>query len=551
MDVAAHDTGTWNTRTAPISEPIPRSCRHDTRPACFHDAASPSRWDSGLRVGAGEIVTASYGGYTHGTLTYYLLFAAFAIFFLAARIAGVFHAPDDLLMSYVTDPSAIVLVARIVMLTATVPSVGLTFALARRLFRPRAAWVSAALLAVAFQSVQITLGKEDGLFSLLVLATVWLAVRLTEAPESRARLIALGAAAGAATAVKYFGVFLLPLVAVTVLVAGPGPRRIAEVARKVALAGSAFMLVFLVLVPGVLLDTGRFVSSFRTLATVNTGTLFSETGVAISPWYGYLWNSPAVANGPVAAALFYAAAVWLVRRRPRDGAVLLVYPATLFGALTMTLVFGRPAEAVNSYQVSAAAALVAIVVTNVADDVRFERLLGLADTRTIARRWIEQQVPEGTSILAEGAIGTFLLEEPQLQETEASLNRTLLEIRQQGGGGGLWSAKVAAARSNGTMPRFDVHKVRDVSSDVLTATPAYVVVRSESGRRLMDADGRYKAVFAATSDSPALFRSVPLLFSADIARLRQIPLFADDPDFTPGPNIHVYRHTASTDEAKR
>jgi hypothetical protein len=523
--------------------------------------------EGGLRVGAGEIVAASFGGYSHGTLTYYLLFAAFALYFVAGRLAGIFQGPDDLVLSYVTDPSPFVLIARVVMLAAMMGAVGLTFALARRLFGPRAGWIAAVLLAVSFQSVQITLGKEDGLFALFVLAAVWYAVRIVEEPGTPWRVALLGALAGGATAVKYFGVFLLPLLATTVLLAGRARPAERDLARQTGLAAVVFALVFFLLVPGVLLDTGRFVSSFRALASVNTGTMFTDTRVTVSPWYGYLWTSLSLANGPVAAALFYAAALWLARWRPRQAALLLIYPAALVGALTLTLVFGRPAEAVNFYLMSALplfcvasggwlaqlmsygraarlagiATLLTIAATNVIDDLRFERLLGLADTRTIARQWIEQHVADGASILVEGAIGTFVLEGPQLRETEASLARELDEIRRQGGGGGLWAAKLrAAGAAGGGLRRFDVHKVRDITSNLLETTPPYVVVRGDEGRRIVEASGAYSLVFTAPSDSPALFRTVPLLSSRDIARLRRIPLVGD-PQFTPGPSISVYR----------
>jgi hypothetical protein len=185
---------------------------------------------------------------------------------------------------------------------------------------------------------------------------------------------------------------------------------------------------------------------------------------------------------------------------------------------------------------------VVVVTVNLIDDFRFQRLLGLADTRTLTRRWIEERVPEGSSILVEGAIGTLVLEGPQLQETERSLNRGLEEIRRLGGGGGLWTAKLRAATAGGAR-RFDVHKVTDVTSDLLRTAPAYVVVRSDHGRRLLDADARYRLVFGATSDSPALFRTVPLLSSRDIERLRRIPLLGD-PQFRPGPDLHVYRASA-------
>ena len=394
------------------------------------------------------------------------------------------------------------------------------------------------------------------------------AARIIESPATLPRLAALGALAGAATAVKYFGVFLLPLIAVTVYLSEPPRARWLDGSRKASVAIILAILVFLILVPGVLFDTERFISSFRALATINSGTLFSETGVAVSPWYGYLWNSLALANGAVAAALFYVASFWMVRERPRYAALLLVYPATLIGALTGTLLFGRPAEAVNFYEVSAipllfvviggfldhvwtsggrparlaiAVAFIAMVGANVADDLRFQRLLRLADNRTVARQWIEQHVPPGSAILAEGAISTFVLEGPQLAETEASLDQSLTEIRRQGGGGGLWSAKLRAARLDAARPRFDVHKVRDLTDEALRDGPPYVVARSDRGRRLVEMDGRYHRIFAVTSDAPLLFRSVPLLSSADIARLRRLPLLENNPQISPGPSIHIYR----------
>ncbi len=524
--------------------------------------------EGALRVGTGELVAAAYGGYSHGTLTYYVLFAAFAAFFVIGRIVGVFQSPDDLLMAYVTDPSELFLVARAVLLVASVATVGLTFALGRRLFGSRAGWLSGGLLAVSFQSVQITLGKEDGLYTLLVLATVWLAVRMVDAPATRWRLVALGGLAGAATAVKYFGALLVPLVVMAVSLASPLRSRWTDIGSKAGLAVGVCTLTFLCLVPGVLLDTDRFLVSFNELATTNSATLFTDRSIAVSPWYGYLWNSMALASGPLLAGLCYIAACWMLVTRPKHAAVLLIYPTLLFGILTATLSFGRPADALNFYQISAlpllfvaaggflvhmwgshgrgvrmavAATLVTIAATNLADDLRFQRLLRLPDSRTVARLWIEQHVPAGSLLLVEGAIGTFVFEGPQLPETEASLDRTLTDILQQGGGGGLWSAKVRAARrEENERRRFDVHKVRNVTIEDLDTAPPYVVVRNDSGRRLVEADGRYRAVFSVQSDSPQLFLFVPMLSSADIRRLRRIPLFADDPQFTPGPDIRVY-----------
>lgn len=532
--------------------------------------------EGALRVGAGEIVGASYGGYSHGTLTYYVLFAALALYFAAGRVTGQFGNADDFLMAYVADPSSTFLVARSVMLMMNLISVVLTFVLARRLFGNRAGLVAAVLLAVSFQSVQITLGKEDGLFTALVLAAVTYAIVTVDRPVRRHRFAVLGALIGAATAVKYFGVLATSVVLVTARQAGGGRRTWPEVTRDVAVAALTFAVAFLSLVPGVLLDTRRFAFSFSKLAAINTGTLFSDVAVAVSPWHGYLWKTFATANGPVLAVLFYAASVWLLRHRFRYASMLLVYPALLTAVLTAVLLFGRPAEATNFYQLSTlpllcvavggllnhlwtshgavvraavAAAVAVMIATNVVDDIRFERLLRAPDSRTVTRRWIEQHVAPSSTILVEGAIYTFILEGPQLAETANSLTRSLSQIRQQGGGGRLWAAKLRAAEQPGGPARFDVRKVRDVTTDSLDQRPAFVVVRNERSRQLVESDGRYRQVFAVEPDSPMAFQFVPLLSSADIARLRRIPILAADPGVMPGPAIHVYAFAAGAPRA--
>ena len=530
--------------------------------------------EGALRVGVGEIVGASYGGYSHGTLTYYVLFVAFGIYFVLGRLAGVFRGPDDFVMSYVTHPSSVFLVARGVMLIVSIATIALTFALARRIFgRLRAGLVAATLLAVSFQSVQITFGKEDGLFTVIVVAAVTFALVMVDRPVHWRRFAILGALFGAAAAVKYFGVLATPVIIVTARYSGGGRQPWREVVRLSTIAAAAFALAFVCFVPGVLLDTHRFMYSLRQLAVINTGTLFSDVAVAVSRWYGYLWNTFATANGWPMAALFYVASFWMLRRRFQQAAILLLYPAILTGLLTGMLLFGRPAEATNFYQVSilpllcvaagglldvlwargrtsvrlAIGAVVAIMVgTNVADDIRFQRLLHAEDSRTAARRWIEGHVPTGSSILVEGAIYTFVLEGPQLGETTASLERSLAEIRQQGGGGRLWAVKLRAAE-HAAGARFDVRKVPDLTTQLLVERPSFVVVRNDRSRQLVEADGRYRRIFAVEPDSPKAFQFVPLFSSADIARLRRIPIVASDPGVTPGPAIRVYQYLGRPD----
>ncbi|HAL46426.1 MAG TPA: hypothetical protein DCP37_01605, partial [Dehalococcoidia bacterium] len=76
--------------------------------------------EGALRIGSAGITDVSFGGYGHGTLTYFLLFGALGLFFAVGRLTGAFAGSDDFVQSYLLDPSAVFLVARTVMLAASV-----------------------------------------------------------------------------------------------------------------------------------------------------------------------------------------------------------------------------------------------------------------------------------------------------------------------------------------------------------------------------------------------------------------------------------------------
>ncbi|MBM4133165.1 MAG: hypothetical protein FJ245_05280 [Nitrospira sp.] len=526
--------------------------------------------EGALRIGAGEIRGASFGGYAHGTLTFFLLFGAFAFWFVLGRAVGLFAGVNDFVLAYASDPTPFILVVRAITLAASVGTVGLTYVVGRWLFGARAGLFAALLFAGSFQSIHMTYGKEDSLFALLMLAAYLSAVCAMEAPQKPWRFVAAGAAVAAASAVKYFGLAGFGLLAVAALL-GSWPN-LRAAARNAGWAVAGFVVAFVCFMPAVLLDTSRLVGSFLNLREGNAGILV-EAPSGGGAWYGYLWTTYAVAGGVVLTALFYAGAAVLLRERNRAGVLLLVYPAGLITALTTVLLFGKGVE-VPYYQLStvpflclaagrlldrmtaggtplrvAAYGLAALAVAgNVSDAIRFQRLIHAEDSRTSARKWIETHVPSGASILMEGAVFTFVLEAPQLKETPAALTRDLKRNLEQGGSGRMAQAKLRAVEESGRAgPRYDLHKVYNLTAEDIERYPhEYVVARSEAGRRVIEASTRpHQMVFSVQPPHPRLFQIVPLLSIADIRTLQAAPLLSEaEPHLTMGPSIWVFRTPA-------
>lgn len=530
--------------------------------------------EGALRVGAGEIRGASFGGYAHGTLTYFLFAFALGVFFVIGRLSGLIPTVDHFILAYSVDPTTIFLVTRGLLLASGVATVGLTYVIGRRLFGVRTGLIATTLMAVSFPSIQMTYGKEDGLFTLLMLVACYCAIGILERPGQLRSCLSTGIALGAAAAVKYFGFVGLAMLGTALYVSSSAAWK--DVTKRWLAGLLACGAAFLCFVPGVWLDTQGFATSFLALAGANAGTIFAET-LGTGHWYGYLWTTYATGNGVVLAALFYVGAVMMFREAPFIAALLVSYPWILALCLTTILLLKGGAEALY-YQVSTLPFLCLIVArlldriggatwkparwmvatlilfiawSHVGDVLRFTRLVHAADARTIVKQWIEAHVSTGSSILVEGAILSFVFEGPQLKENAVSLERDLQQIRANGGTGRIWLAKLQALQlQDSPRPTYDLHKVGELSADDLrTIGPDYVVVRSDRGRAIVEeAPEAYELVFSVYPPAPRAFRNVPIMSMGDLEELRKIPVVGNpSPPILPGPAIWVYRSPRSAD----
>lgn len=530
--------------------------------------------EGALRVGGGEIQGVSFGGYAHGSLTYFVLFIAFGVWFVVAWALGVVSGPQAFLLAYVTDHTGLFLVARTVMLAASLGTVWLTYVIARRLFDWRSAIFATVLMAVSFLAVHMTFGKEDGFYSFLLLASFFLATYAVERPDGLRLIFLTGVLLGATAAVKYFAIIGWTTLAIMAWMGGGGRWR--NTARTLAVGLAGFALALVLLMPDLVLNPGGVAQSVLTLKRGNAGILMADTAPPAA-WYDYLWSTYTTTEGIVLAALFWIGALLVLWEQRGKGLLLMAYPFSLALVLSVALLQGS-AVAAPYYQLStipffcmaagrvlarlsessrmviraSAFVLLSIVVaSNVEDAVRFHRLLGAKDSRTLVREWIEAHVSKGSSILVEGAILSFVLEGPQLKENAVSLERDLHQIHANGGTGRIWLAKLQAFHlQDSPRPTYDLHKVRDLSADDLRTIGAdYVVVRSDRGHAIVEeAPETYDLVFSVHPPAPKAFRYIPLMSMVDLKELRKIPVVGSaSPPIMPGPAIWVYRSPRSAD----
>lgn len=319
-----------------------------------------------------------------------------------------------------TDPSTAFLVGRVVVALIGTVVVGLVYWAGRRLFAAPVGLVAAAVMAVAFLPVAYS---KHALNDVVTLAPVTVGVVATVVAYERGhRLdwVLAGAAAGAATAVKYTaGVMLLGVAAAALLRAQQHRTALPASLLSLGLASGAFAGVFVLLNPFLVVNsTGALEQITGQSAQADTGK-FGQ--VAANGWAYYAetltWGLgwlPLVAAG--------IGAVLVVRRDWRLALLLLLPAVALFvymGAQgryfgrwllptypVLCLLAGNAvialARGFGSHRRTAAVLLtVGVCLQGFLSAIHVNLLLGRTDTRALASDAVQSTVPAGAPVVVE------------------------------------------------------------------------------------------------------------------------------------------------------
>ena len=306
------------------------------------------------------------------------------------------------------------LAARAVVAAAGVAAVALQFAFARQLMAVGPALFSAALLAVSLVAVQTAHSvRPDVALQALYLVALGALLRLDGRPRSDLRA---GAALGAAAAIKFSGVFLVPaLIARRLLV--PGRR-----ARGLLLAGAAAAAVFVIASPFSVLHPGEFVEGVETQVSYHyeespDPDLVKSYGAMVVLYCG-IWARALGAPATVLSILGLVA----VARAPRQWGPLLVVPLTAIAVfatsqvrhdrfLLPALVVAFALAAAGWAEVWALSRRLAVLVAVVAlalpllASIRYVRDVSRPGTGDRAIDWASSSLPEGTRVLTRLDLG--------------------------------------------------------------------------------------------------------------------------------------------------
>lgn len=337
-------------------------------------------------------------------LVSYLLFICYGIYCVVGCAAGIFHSVRDFEQLFYFDPSSFYLIARLVfgVLMGTV-SVYVLFRLVKRFAGTPAALWSCFFLAVNFLHVRDSHYIYVDIPLLLVLLLGFFVIsRVCENPSSWKGHLLAGGMIGLAAAIKYNGVFLaIPYLWICL-------RRVSWRQGVIfcPLAAAAAGVGFVLLNPYAVLDHAFFVRELSEQSAANSGGF---------PWFHHLTYSLAGALGwPMLVLALWGALRALFGKDVMSQAIA-VFVFIYYAVLCR---FGQPYERYVLPLIPFMVILVAevlislkvrsrllfwvlipfMVMPSIIKTVHWDRLMVKPDVRTVAKEWVEANVPAGSRL---------------------------------------------------------------------------------------------------------------------------------------------------------
>src|SRR5450755_4872 len=390
---------------------------------------------------ATHFVPRAIGFFSHDLDPHYFLNPPAYSYLLHVVFEGWFGSGDAVTRAYVTDPTEVFVVARVLAAVLGTLAVWLTYLAGGRFFNRTVGLLAAAIFGLAFLPIFYShLALNDVPTLAPVALSLYGVARVVRRGKTRDYLIA-GVGIGLASATKYTGgVTLLCLVAAAVCDAAGGGRLAAL--GRLGLALLVALAAFLIANPYSILDWGSFSSGVSSQASLAAGQdpvkLGTTQGSGITY---YLWTLTwGLGWGPTVAAVG-GAALLIARKRVAMALVLLPAPIAFiifmgdqqryfgrwlmpifpivailagYGAVELVrwLVRHRRVPVALAGTVVAVLLLAQSVTAVVHNDIALSR----PDTRNQTRAWMVNNIPAGARVVLEPLVpddwttdvGTFL-----------------------------------------------------------------------------------------------------------------------------------------------
>ncbi len=368
---------------------------------------------------------------THGpNLFYLILLSEYVLYYLTALVTGQVSSIAAFEQLYRTDPTNFVLLARITSAVAGTLTLIPTYLLGKRLYnRPLAGLVAAALLGFTFQHIREShYGTPDIFVGLLVTITLLECLNILNVGRLRDYVLA-GAFAGLAAGTKFTNVLVwIPLLLAHIYRAWKERSKRNWLVAVIASPGlwvsiAVFIIAFVIAYPNLAFRPGLFLEYTTFLISIARTGFIPQFIIDPAPaWFYYLFSLSWGMGWLLLGIVILAIALALVRREPGEiFCLVFVFIYLIFLArapyyasrylvplLPLLCVFGAHGilwlgERLQKRLRLSSTAVVAIItllvlIQPVSSAVRHNYLLGQTDTRTLAKTWIEENIPEGTGI---------------------------------------------------------------------------------------------------------------------------------------------------------
>ena len=364
--------------------------------------------------------------YNSPNLFQFLLTLEYGGLFGVGLITGLFNSTADVAQLYRTDPSAFFLLARITNSLLGCLTIILTYLLGKRLSGKAVSLFVALILAVSF-----ALGRDahyattDTLITLLVVGALLFTVAYSQSKLRRYILI-VGLLGGMATGLKYLPASVL--IPMTILILWRGKQQSQSVGRQLlslGILGLGTAMGFLLAFPAILIGFDFFLTHWHQVTNQATSALGNFIVAPVPSWLFYAkiitWGM-----GWLVCIAAIVGVVLVTKRGFRNyWWILLLFGVlyyinislmkTYFARYTLPLLpvvgllaaqtifdiyqFMRQHGVLSQHALAITGGIIFLVcVEPAAALIRHDILLGKTDTRTLAKVWIEKNIPANTKI---------------------------------------------------------------------------------------------------------------------------------------------------------
>ena len=356
---------------------------------------------------------------------FFVLFGVMGGLFVLGRMVGRYANVAAFEGRFFEDPTDFYLAGRLFGVLCALATIVLTYRLAAKHFGRTAARAAALFMAVAYFHVRDShYLKHDVPTGLLLVLALTAFDRIREDPRIRSYLVS-GLAMGLAFATHYYTIFLAPAFAAYHLVVS-GFRGFAKVLLTGAIAG----VTFFALSPFVVIDLPIAIDHMIANRQVVVDRSVSDGILFLPSLPAYLQFMVEQGFGYLLFALIVVGWVLMARRDRHLLTLWGVFPLLFFFFIGYTFFAGRylnpilPSLAVAagltiawlSEQLGPRVAWAAVLLACLQplyNDIQVDRLFASKDTRTLAKEWIADELPDGTPL----ALQSYSVPIPQSVES--------------------------------------------------------------------------------------------------------------------------------------